>query len=375
MTPRRGQGDSPAADLSREPADAPVPGAVGEAPDAGPVGDAELLLSASDQTVADSDQSLSDSDQTSSDIDQTSSESDQIAADRDQAASDRDLAAGVDRHEYQITREIRERSREQRGLSAQARLQAANQRDAVAEARDVAALARDRVSAARDQAMAQTDTAALEATSRGDLSVERLVRAIKQRRRAAEYRLFAAENRAMAADDRHAAATDRQCAADERLRALADREDLAAQLALAQTDPLTGARTRAAGLADLDRELDRCRRTDTLFVVAYADITGLKKVNDALGHAASDELLRRLASLFKTHLRPYDLIVRLGSGEFLCAIPNMPEADVRERFAAISGELAAGREPAGVRTGFATLRDGEGAAELIARADAELRRQ
>jgi GGDEF domain-containing protein len=363
MTPKTGQGDSPAADVSYERAEAPDPEAVGND---------ELLLSASDQTVADSDQTLSDSDQTSSDIDQTSSESDQIAADRDQAASDRDLAGGADRQEHEITREIREHSREQRGLSAQARLQAASHRDAVAEARDVAALARDRVSAARDQAMAQMDTGALEATSRGDLSVERLVRAVKQRRRAAEYRLFAAENRAMAADDRRAAAADRQSAAEERLRALADREDLAAALALAETDPLTGARTRAAGLADLDRELERCRRTGTLFVVAYADVTGLKKVNDTRGHAAGDDLLRRLADLFKTHLRPYDLIVRVGGDEFLCAIPNMSEADVRERFAAIGGELAAGSDPAGIRTGFATLGDGDGAAELIARADAEL---
>jgi len=363
MTSNAAQGDSPGPDVSRELAEAPDPEAVGND---------ELFLSASDQTVADSDQTLSDSDQTTSDIDQTSSETDQIAADRDQAASDRDLAAGADRHEYEITREIRERSREQRGQSAQARLQAASQRDAVAEARDIAALARDRMSAARDQAMAQMDTADLEATSRGDLSVERLVRAVKQRKRAAEYRLFAAENRAMAADDRSAAAADRQSAADERLQALADREDLAAALALAETDPLTGARTRAAGLVDLDRELERCRRTGTLFVVAYADVTGLKKVNDALGHGAGDELLRRLASLFKTHLRPYDLIVRVGGDEFLCAIPNMPEADVRERFRAISAALAAGPDAAGIRTGFATLRDGEDAAELIARADAEL---
>jgi diguanylate cyclase (GGDEF)-like protein len=343
----------------------------GDPHDEGPGAD-EMLLAASDQTVADGEQSLADSDQTSSDSDQTSAESDQIAADRDQAASDRDLAAGVDPRDYEITREIRERSRERRGVSAQARLQAANQRDAVATARDLAALARDQAAAARDQAMAQLDTETLASMGPGDLSAERLLRAVRQRQRAAEYRVLAAEHRAMAADDRVAAAADRQCAAEERLRALADREVLAAEVALAETDPLTGARARAAGLVDLDRELDRCRRTESVLVVAYSDVVGLKQLNDTLGHAAGDELLRQVTMLFKENLRPYDLIVRIGGDEFLCAISNMTEAEVRPRFDAVSRALADHRDGRGIRTGFATLRDDESAAELIARADAAM---
>jgi diguanylate cyclase (GGDEF)-like protein len=330
------------------------------------------LLSGSDQTAAESDQSLSDSDQTSSDSDQTSAESDQIAADRDQAASDRDLAAGADAREHEITREIRERSRQQRGLSSLARLQAANQRDAVAAARDLAALARDRAAAARDQAMALLDTGTLESMGRGDFSPDRLLRAVRQRQRAAEYRVLAAEHRAMAAEDRSAAASDRQCAADERSRALADREVLAAELALSETDPLTGARTRAAGLVDVDRELDRCRRTGGELVVAYSDVVGLKQLNDTLGHAAGDQLLRQVTSLFKANLRPYDVIVRVGGDEFLCAISNMSEADVRLRFDAVSRALAEHGDGRGIRAGYATLGDGESAAELIARADAQL---
>lgn len=340
--------------------------------DSGGPGAEELLLSASDQTGADGDQSLSDSDQTSSDSDQTSSESDQLAADRDQAASDRDLASGVDPREHQITREIRERSREQRGVSAQARLQAANQRDAVAAARDLAASSRDRAAAARDQAMAQLDTTTLASMGLGDFSADRLMRAVRQRQRAAEYRVLAAEHRAMAADDRVAAAVDRQCAAEERLRAMADREVLAAEVALSETDPLTGARTRAAGLIELDRELDRCRRAGSGLVVAYSDVVGLKQLNDTLGHAVGDELLRQVTVLFKDNLRPYDLIVRMGGDEFCCAIPGMAEADVRLRFEAVSRALADRGDARGIRTGFATLNDGESAAELIARADAGL---
>ncbi len=96
-------------------------------------------------------------------------------------------------------------------LTAEARLDAADARDALAHARDLAAPTRDGALAARGL--------------------------------------------------RDAAAADREQAARERLHALVDREILADELAIADNDPLTGARTRAAGLADLGRELERCRRT------------------------------------------------------------------------------------------------------------------
>jgi len=325
-----------------------------------------------DQTLSDIDQTSSDTDQTSADTDQTSADTDQIAADRDQAASDRDLAAGVDPRDHEITREIRQRTARQREHSAQARLDAARQRDAIAHARDLAALARDQAAAARDLAMSQRDDANDTLGSRGDFGVDILMRAADQRKRAAEFRVIAAEHRELAAQDRHASARDREQAADERLRALADREILAAELAMAETDELTGARTRAAGLSDLNRELDRCRRTGSAFVVAYVDVVGLKDLNDTHGHSAGDDLLRNVVALCREHLRSYDLIVRIGGDEFLCAIPNMSEDAVRERFSAIASGLAARPDARGIRIGFATLREHETAAELISRADAEL---
>ncbi len=105
------------------------------------------------------------------------------------------------------------------------------------------------------------------------------------------------------------------------------------------------------------------------------DVVGLKQLNDTLGHAAGDELLREVATLFRQHLRSYDLIVRVGGDEFLCAIPNMSETEVRERFGEIGRALAGKPGARGIRTGFATLRDQDGAGELIARADSEMIQQ
>jgi diguanylate cyclase (GGDEF)-like protein len=99
---------------------------------------------------------------------------------------------------------------------------------------------------------------------------------------------------------------------------------------------------------------------------------GLKTVNDTDGHGAGDELLRRVVALVRGHLRPYDLVIRLGGDEFLCAMSNMTLADARQRFGALATELAAAPGPGAIRTGFAEFAPDQMATELIARADSEL---
>jgi diguanylate cyclase (GGDEF)-like protein len=248
----------------------------------------------------------------------------------------------------------------------------ASDRDAGAEARDLAAHTRDQAADARDLAMAQRDAADQQAADRTDFGMQIVERAIEHRRRAAKYRVEAAEARVLAAEDRRAAADDRKQAAEQRSRARAERERSATELAIAATDPLTGARTRAAGLEDLRHELDRCRRTSSGLVVASVDVVGLEELNDNIGHGAGDELLRGVVTVFKAHLRSYDLIIRLGGDEFLCAMSNISESDARQRFSAIAGELAAKPDARGIRSGFAALHDEETVAELIARAGGEL---
>jgi diguanylate cyclase (GGDEF)-like protein len=187
-----------------------------------------------------------------------------------------------------------------------------------------------------------------------------------------QLRALAAEQHALAAQDRQAAAQDREQGARERKNALTDRKALARQLTITETDPLTGARARAAGLTDLDHELDRCERTASRLVVAYVDVVGLKNVNDTQGHGAGDELLKQVVALFNAHLRSYDLIIRLAGDEFLCAMSDITVPEARERFRGIANALGAAPCPAAISTGFAELAPGQPVAELIARADKEM---
>jgi diguanylate cyclase (GGDEF)-like protein len=201
-----------------------------------------------------------------------------------------------------------------------------------------------------------------------------LLRAAGDRRRAAADRAAAAEGRARAAADREQAARDREQAAADRELARADRAALLEQLVIAETDALTGARTRAAGLAGLDREIARARRATNPLAVAYVDVLGLKTVNDEQGHAAGDALLQHATRAMRAHLRSYDAMVRLGGDEFLCVMSGTTIEDARRRFRAVQTVLAADYVHCEITVGFAALGAQDGAAELIERADADLMR-
>jgi diguanylate cyclase (GGDEF)-like protein len=314
-----------------------------------------------DQTASERDQFFSDSDQTGSDSDQTAAGREQAAADSDQAASDRDLAHGGDPDVYDSSREVRGRSAQQRRYSAQGRVETADARDRVSRARDLIALARDRAAEVRDRD--------------AHLAVDReeiVLRAGEDRVSAAGHRAAAAESRARAAADRSQAARDREQATHDRLQAQADRDGLLHQLAVAETDGLTGSRARATGLGHIDQEIERARRTMAPLVVAYVDVVGLKAVNDAHGHAAGDALLQRAVDGIRGHLRSYDLIVRIGGDEFLCVMSGATVEDAEHRFNVIQTALASGSPRCEIRVGFAELAPEDSAAELIRRADAEL---
>jgi diguanylate cyclase (GGDEF)-like protein len=331
-----------------------------------------------EQSLSDRDQSAADSDQTAYDSDQAAADSDQAASDSDQAASDRDLASGGDSVVHDESRQVRDRGTVRREHASRERFSTAATRDESARERDLAAAARDEAATLRDRELETHDTG----WSRGlrELSPARLLlrgsrgrtRAAAQRQAAADHRARAATDREQAAADRKQAAADREQAARDRERAAVDRDAMQHQIALAETDALTGSRTRGAGLRELDVEIIRSRRTTGKLVAAYIDVVGLKLVNDRQGHAAGDALLQRVVREIQAQLRPYDLVIRLGGDEFLCAMSGASDEEARERFAGVRAALAQHPGPCDIKVGFAMLGPDDTADALIERADSDL---
>jgi diguanylate cyclase (GGDEF)-like protein len=194
----------------------------------------------------------------------------------------------------------------------------------------------------------------------------------RARRRATADRAAATAARVRGSADRQQSTRDRTQAACDRRDAEADRTSAVLQIVISETDSLTRTRIRSAGLADLELEVDRACRTDGLLAVAYVDVVGLKALNDAHGHAAGDELLRRVTRAIRRHLRTYDLVVRLGGDEFLCVMSGTTVEDARERFHAVQSELGRMPDRTEIKVGFAALAPGDEAASLIRRADSDL---
>ena len=71
-------------------------------------------------------------------------------------------------------------------------------------------------------------------------------------------------------------------------------------------------------------------------------------------------------------MRSYDLIMRYGGDEFVCALSNTDVNCVHQRFADVSAALAAGPIKSSITVGFAELGDNDTAEDLIRRADADL---
>jgi diguanylate cyclase (GGDEF)-like protein len=108
-------------------------------------------------------------------------------------------------------------------------------------------------------------------------------------------------------------------------------------------------------------------------VAAFVDVDGLKAEN-VRGHAAGDTMLVAVADSLRACLRSYDVITRVGGDEFVCVLSGIAVEHARPRFEAASAKLAAGCPGASITFGFAQLRAGESADDLIQRADEEVLR-
>ncbi len=90
----------------------------------------------------------------------------------------------------------------------------------------------------------------------------------------------------------------------------------------AKHDELTGLLNRQAFDAHVQRCLDETRALGTTHALCYMDLDQFKLVNDACGHLAGDELLRRVSALLRDASRDADLVARLGGDEFGVLLPR-----------------------------------------------------
>ncbi len=102
------------------------------------------------------------------------------------------------------------------------------------------------------------------------------------------------------------------------LRDITERVEMEHELAhQAVHDSLTGLPNRVLLTDRLDHSLARSQRDDFQLGVIFVDLDNFKDVNDSLGHAAGDDLLRMTAERITTAVRPGDTVARFGGDEFV----------------------------------------------------------
>ncbi|WP_423799739.1 GGDEF domain-containing protein [Neobacillus sp. SAB-20_R2A] len=97
----------------------------------------------------------------------------------------------------------------------------------------------------------------------------------------------------------------------------------------ASIDVLTGVRNRRSGIELLRHELS-AGPTAREFILFFIDINGLKKVNDHLGHAIGDDLIRTCCETIERHIQCDDFLFRLGGDEFIIVFFEKEIANVEQ---------------------------------------------
>jgi diguanylate cyclase (GGDEF)-like protein/PAS domain S-box-containing protein len=107
-------------------------------------------------------------------------------------------------------------------------------------------------------------------------------------------------------------------------RDISERKRAEQQIAfMAFHDRLTGLANRAKFEELMEMAIARARRHGLAVAVLYMDLDNFKLVNDSLGHAAGDDLLREVAARLISLTRETDVVARLGGDEFLLLLSDL----------------------------------------------------
>ena len=149
---------------------------------------------------------------------------------------------------------------------------------------------------------------------------------------------------------------------------------------LAITDELTELYNRRGFDALVHQHLRLARRNRQNFALFFADIDGLKSINDRFGHAAGDRAIQQTAGILRSTFRDSDIIARMGGDEFVIMAIDCTEAGAKALVERVQASLVPGASGSkdefelSLSVGITCSDTADRAAlpELIARADAAL---
>jgi len=138
---------------------------------------------------------------------------------------------------------------------------------------------------------------------------------------------------------------------------------------LALVDPLTS----LPNLRAIQERLVSIHAAGERFALVYTDLDGFKRVNDRLGHAAGDEVLRRVGTVLRDAVRGADIPARVGGDEFVLLLvgtdPSQAPLVVRRVLTGIEALTTADGVQLSASFGVATNEDGASPLEIVAAAD------
>jgi len=90
-------------------------------------------------------------------------------------------------------------------------------------------------------------------------------------------------------------------------------------------DELTGLLNRRGFITLAEQQQKIANRAQTLLLMLFIDLDGLKKVNDGQGHQAGDKMITEFATILKDHFRKTDIVARMGGDEFAILVSDKPK--------------------------------------------------
>ena len=151
---------------------------------------------------------------------------------------------------------------------------------------------------------------------------------------------------------------------------------------VAHHDSLTGLPNRLLFVDRLQQAISFAKRDARQFALLYLDLDKFKPVNDSLGHAAGDEMLRAVADRIRGQVRESDTVARVGGDEFTVILPDIAKRDeaeivARKIIAALGAPFRIGQNACSVEIGSSIgiaiyPADGRDTDTLVSSADAAM---